>query len=201
MGLAFVQRFSRKQLVGLVYVGISIVAVTSTAQLTQAQIQWFASVRSLEPRVELVVFNFDPQLNTGTALVNALVENPSDFRELKVTSVEYTLFVNSTTDDFSQQGSSEVALSETKYAATIPARASFNLTSIMRIHADLVGQLSSFLTQHPQNRLVFVQFQINLESSFGPFSSIYCYETPGGLIGVCPSPRGSPSTGGRGGGG
>jgi len=201
MGPFFVRGLSRKQLVGLVYVGISIVAVGWTAQLTQGQVQWFTSVMGLEPRVEKVVFNFDPQLFTGTALLNALVNNPTDFTGPKVTSVDYTLFVNSTKDNLPQQVSSEVALSYATYAAVIPARGSLNLTINMPIHPDLVAQLASFLSAHPSNRLVFVQFKINLESSFGLFSPIYCYETPGGLIDICPPPRASPAGGGGAGGG
>src|SRR5712692_7276333 len=86
---------SRKQLIGLVYVGISLIIVGLASAETQAQVQWFASVASLSPQVNHVGFTF-VGFDKGFALVNASVENPSSSRDITVTYSE-TLFVNSTT--------------------------------------------------------------------------------------------------------
>jgi hypothetical protein len=194
---------SRKQLVGLVYVGISLVIVGLASVETQAQVQWFASVASLSPQVDHVSFSF-VGFDKGFALVNASVENPSSSRDLTVTYSE-TLFVNSsttnaTTEYFTVQGSSEVAVFGNPIAKTIPPHGSIRLDANMTLFSDVVTPLHDFLQLHPNPR-IFVQLSLGLASSFGSFVPQYCYEVPRQPVLQCPAIRSSPVRGGGAGGG
>lgn len=189
---------SRKQLIGLVYVGISLIIVGLASAETQAQVQWFASVGSLSPLVDHVSFGF-VGFDKGFALVNASVENPSSSRDMTVTYSE-TLFVNSTTELFSVQGSSEVAVFGNPIRKTIPPHGSISLDANMTLFPDVVDPLHSFLQRHP-NPEIFVQLSLSLSSSFGSFIPQYCYQVPRQPAVQCPPIRSSSTRGGGPGGG
>ncbi len=172
-----------------------------TVQLTQAQVQWFASANTLQPNVYNVKFSFNPLPSsqgylTGFALVNASVANPSYNGAIQLLTVYYTVFVDNSTNGFSVQGSSQVGISVATYQETIPARGSLNLTSNVDLTPDVILKLQPFLKQQYN---VFVLIGLNLDSTYGTLALQYCFETPNKILSTCPSPRASSRGGGGGG--
>ena len=181
-------KLSRKGLLGLVYVAISLVLVGLSVEMTQGQVQWFASVASLNPTLSTVDFlNISARYNNGTVLVKAYLENPTEFNGFHVTRIEYAVFVSSTGGDTPVPGSSLVALSNFPYETSLPARGTMNLTYQFRILPDIASPLSNFLLNHTIDRVTFTLIAVTLQSSFGPLAARYCIQTPGGNITTCPS--------------
>jgi len=203
-------KLTRKQFIAVVYVGISVFLTLWAVQMTQAQVQWFTSADTLQPRVDNVTFAFSQTSPTGTAWVNASVENPSSNGAMKILDVYYIVFVdNSTLNGFSIQGSSQVANWVQAYnQTTIPSRGTLNLSANLTLMMDVVvpttGErgLEAFLkATATQTRLVWVQIVINLNSTYGTLGLQSCFQMPNRFLPTCPAPRASVRGGGGGGGG
>ena len=179
---------TKKQLVALVYVGVSLIVAAWGVQLTSVQTQWFSAFSNLRPDVGPVSFAFYPNNSTGLASLTASVTNPTNFG-LSLTSISFVIFANSTSEDFSARGSSEVAASGVGLDALLPAHGYINVTSSATIYIDAVNQLNAFLANHTADARIFVQTNLYLRSPFGILAPTYCFEAPGRPVSVCPLSR------------
>jgi len=168
--------------------------------MTQAQVQWFQQANNLQADVSNVRFVFDPnQADNASAFITALVSNPSNNPGIQVFSVEYTLFVDNSTNGFSVMGSSQVAISISTLSQNIPAKGNLNLSSTTRLMPDTVLLLHNFFVSNPSYS-VWVLININLQSSYGTLALQSCFLQPSQLVPTCPAPRFSGGGGGGGGG-
>jgi hypothetical protein len=191
-------KLSKKQLIAIAYVGLSLVAIGWAARLVWVQSQWFSSMSSLKPDVGHVSFTFFQSNTTGFASLNASITNPTNLA-LRLSSISFVIFVNSTTQDL-PQASSEVAASGLALDQIVPANGHINVTSTAELYSDVVLQLENFTATHPTDTRVFVQITIYLRSPFGLFAPSSCIEAPGRPVLLCPARRGSTGGGGAGGG-
>ncbi len=192
---------SGKQLAGLVYVAIALVVVGQAALQTQSNVQWFSSTANLTVYIENVTFHLDTTaLGYAFVTVRASVDNPGDFNGLRVTDANYAVFVNSTSQSFSVQGSTIIGMSDFTIQKTVPSRRSLNITVPLPLLSDVVSPLKTFISTHQADLVTFVGVTLFLDSSYGRLSIPYCYEIPGPVFAVCPPAR-PPPRGGFGGGG
>ena len=188
---------SKKNLLGLVYVGIAVGLIVNGAYFTQANAQWLTAATQLDAKV----FNSSFNLTGGPmpiVIVNASLENPTDRGDINLVNVEYQIFVNSTGSSFSVQGSSVVATGQVFYGKPIPAQSSINITAAVRIITDTVAHLTNFL--QPQNHIgplrIFVGIILRTQSSYISITMPNCTELPGRIQTICPALRAQTSGGG-----
>jgi hypothetical protein len=184
---------SRRQLAGLVYVIIAIMMVGLATAESYVSFEWYASTYNLELHVSNVFFHLDGQpLGYPFVVVAALVHNPSGFDGITLAYANYSVFVNSTSQPFNVQGSSEVGMRDFPINQRIPQVGSLNLTKSFEILLDTKDQLSSFLNMTQSNLIYFVGVTLYFQSTFGRYSIPFCYELPSNMFTICPSPRVAP---------
>src|SRR5712692_1207188 len=189
---------STKGLLGLVYVGIALTLITNAAALTETNTQWLRAASQLDLNVQTVSFNLGTSSDIPNATVTASLENPSGFAGLTLEVVTYEVFVNSTSQPFDVQGSSQVVSFDVTWGKTIPAGASLNLTATVRMITDVVVSLRNFLVDHQNRDLVtFVGIILTLQSPYIGLSVPFCTELPGQTAAICPNVR-APTGGGGG---
>ncbi|OLE88789.1 MAG: hypothetical protein AUF79_12885 [Crenarchaeota archaeon 13_1_20CM_2_51_8] len=185
-----------KQLVGLVYVAIAVLAAGLAAVQTNGNVQWFYTAQSLDPYIGGVTFRLDGQpLGYPFAIVVASLRNPSTYNGLSISGANFAVFVSSATGDLNVSGSSEIVNNPRGISRLITGGSTLNLTSAFQIHPDAVDPLRVFLGNHTSDLVYYVGLTVYLESVYGTFSIPYCYQFPGNTIAACPSSR-APSGGG-----
>ena len=186
---------SRKNLFGLVYVGIALSLIANATVLTQTNVQWFQAVSNLNPSIQTLSWDLGGTI--PVAVLKAYVNNPSSFG-FNIQSISYQAFVNSTTMSFSVQGSTEVGSTFIPGARNILPRSNLNISTTIRINSDTVAPLKDFLSHHPNDLVTFVGVTLLIESSYITAHVPYCYQMPSQTLTICPPVR---VVGGGGGGG
>src|SRR6059036_2437464 len=155
--------FSKKSLLGLVYVGIAFGLLANSVYFAHSNEEWLRAASQLDAKVRSV--SFDLGSTIPVAIVEATLENPTDIGGLELLLVIYQVFVNSTTQPFSVQGSSVVANVQVYYQERILSSSSLNITAAVRITTDTVAPLSKFLQQNNTTLRTFVGISLQLRSS------------------------------------
>ena len=181
---------NRKNLLGALYVGVALALIGPTAGYAQSQVQWWNSAQQLDITVEAVNFRLgSTALDVSLVLVNAFLANPTRYDGLKLLTINYAVYVNSTTESFSPvSGSSQVAAKEQPHERIIPASGSLDISTTLPVYTDAFDALRQFLNAHPADLKTFTQIDIALQSSWGPFLVSYCYEKPDNRLTICPPP-------------
>jgi len=190
----------KTNLLGLVYVAIALGLVANAVYFIQVNAQWLRAADQLDAQVHSVSFNLGTGSTAPVAIVKASLENPTGRGDLNLLLVTYQVFVNSTNQPFSVQGSSVVGTNDTAYGIggrLIPAQSSLNITTSIRITADTVDPLRTFLQTNNATLRIFVQIILLLHSSYISLNVPSCTELPGRIPTICPLPRSQ--TGGGGG--
>ncbi len=172
-------KWSRKTLVAVAYLGITVALGVQTVSLTWGHVQLFDALRQLQYRFDNVELRLEGE---ATAVVVASAYNPTGYDGMRVWSVLYVVFVNATDANFSMKGgpdAGEFGVREASYEAeprTFPARGIFNLAFTLLPHPEIVEPMRSFVTAHPGQLRIFVGITLTLLSSFGFIDVPSCYE-------------------------
>lgn len=182
------RRLSREQLVSLLYVAIVVGSLTPVAGATLNYVQWFDTLKRLDVQIDDAAF--DEQFNL---VVRTYVRNPTGFSGLKLESVRYVVFLNSTTENFAVQATGfalDIGVKTLSYAGIVLDRqAVLNATARLAPHSDLTQYLQDFLSRHPTDLIIFVSVTLTLRSQLGYLSTPYCYRLPDHEFTECPTPR------------
>lgn len=175
---------------GLLYLGIAIVAAGLASYQTYTSVQWFSAARSLDLQVDSVTFHLDgAPLGYPYLIVTASVYNPASFNGLYLNDVTYGIFVNSTSQAFpSATGSTQVAYADTTIHRIIPGSKSLNLTFSLQVNPQIKDDLRRFLNAHNQTDLVtYVGADLYLHTVYATsYSNTYCYQLPEKIFSLCP---------------
>jgi len=107
-GLPF--NLTTKQLAGVVYVGIALLAAGLVAFEANGLIQWYSTLNNINLRVSNVQFHLDGQpLGFPYLIVAATVFGPERYNDLTLSQLGFNVFVDSTNESFAVQDSSAVA--------------------------------------------------------------------------------------------
>jgi len=188
---------SRKNIVALVYLGIALVLAVQGVAMTWAHVQFFDSMGTLEVRVESLTLNLD---DGAGAVIHTTIQNPKSFTGMRLWSITYVLFVNSTTENFSLQGGTNAGefgvreLSFEQEQKMIPPRDTLSITYTLLPHPEVVDPLRSFYSRHTNDLKEFVGVTLTLVSSFGFIEIPHCYEFPQNVFTICPGLEVPPRT-------
>jgi len=189
-GLPF--NLTTKQLAGVVYVGIALLAAGLVAFEANGLIQWYSTLNNINLRVSNVQFHLDGQpLGFPYLIVAATVFGPERYNDLTLSQLGFNVFVDSTNESFAVQDSSAVAQTVFVTQDRIPLGDSLNITTAVGLISDVITPLHDYLDRHNQTNLVtFVGVTLYFRSVYGSLSIPYCYQLPGNILTQCPPPRG-----------
>jgi len=188
---------SKKTILALVYVGIAIVLVVQGSAMTWAHVQFFDTMGALEVRVDALDLRLGDE---ASAIIYATLRNPTNFEGIRLWSVRYVVFVNSSSENFSPQGgmdASEFGVREVSFEQgerTIPRNGVLNITYVLSPHPDVVEPLKAFYSEHSAEMREFVGITLVLTSSFGFIEVPHCYDLPSNVFTLCPGLEVPPRT-------
>jgi len=176
----------------LVYLIIGLLATTLAAAQTYGNVQWFSTAYNLDLRIDHVAFRFNMIGPAGVpyGTVTAHLYNPGGFDGLNIFYADYTVYVNSTSQPFLVQGSTEVGTGSQRFQQAIPSHGNLNVTSTFDLFNDTLSKLVPFVNALNQTDLqVYIGANIHLQSAYGPYIIPYCYQLPSNLLVNCPGSR------------
>lgn len=167
----------------LVYVGIALALLGQVAAYSIPHVQYFDSLARLDLQARDVIFLLHSQ---PSIVVYASVRNPTGYAGLKIESVTYTVFVNSTSDPSGPVGAGSGTTSYASNPPNIPPNNDFNITTTIPPYTVL-GNFTTFVVAHAEVQQRFVSIIVVLLSPFGLIQVPYCYEFPRRIFTICPS--------------
>src|SRR6058998_2628064 len=121
-----------KRFVGVVYVGIALLAAGLATAEANGLVQWYSAVYNLGLHVSDIGFHLDGKpLGYPYLIVSASIYNPAGYNGLRVSQLGYNIFVDSLNESFAVQSSSAVVQRVLVKQDTIPPRGSLNITTAL----------------------------------------------------------------------
>ena len=185
------RKFSTRKIILLVYGIIAIIIVSEVSAATFQYVQWFDGMNGLQVSVNgfRFIYGNGSASDPFRALINATVSNPTSFAGIRLKTIYYSVFLNSTTEQWVFRDSPQFSLRSYTYGKTIAQRTVLNITYAPQVDTEVASSARAFLDAHPNDLIPVVGITLVLASSFGTITVPYCFQMPTSQRTICPPTR------------